>query len=247
MPDRRATFLSVVSPHDPRTCGLRRALTRVAASRRIASPASRTVRTWDRISVAIWTRSFSTSVSRAWNSLRLAATGASICSVACIRCWAEVSTDLRCCSATSWDSSRNCSTIVCRPASISSERATAASRWASATATSASALRGRDAGVGELLVHLRPARAGRRPSTGVAPRAHPTPRPSARATRESSAVVMQASSPRPPTEPGTTRPRAAFIAYPARYGPPRRRPCHDRDRGRWRRPSAGCCSGARRW
>ncbi len=138
MPDRPATFLSVVSPHDPRTCGLRRALTRDAASAARASPASRTDRTWDRISVRIWTRSFSTSVSLAWNSLRLAATGASSCSVACMRCCAEVSTDLRCCSATSWDSSRNCSTIVCRPASISSERATAASRWVRAPATSAS-------------------------------------------------------------------------------------------------------------
>ena len=51
MPESRATFLSVVSPHEPRTCGLRRALTSVAASRRMASPASRTVRTCDRISV----------------------------------------------------------------------------------------------------------------------------------------------------------------------------------------------------
>ena len=153
MPESRATFLSVVSPHEPRTCGLRSALTSVAASRRMASPASRTVRTCDRISVAIWTRSFSTSVSRAWNSLRLAATGASICSVACRRSLAVVSTDLRCCSATSCDSSRNCSTIACLPASISSARLLAASRWVRATATSACGPRCGDPGVRELLVH----------------------------------------------------------------------------------------------
>ena len=64
MPAISAARLSCVSPQAPRVCGLRRAVTRVAVSRRNVSPVSCTARTWERRSVAIATRSFSTSLSR---------------------------------------------------------------------------------------------------------------------------------------------------------------------------------------
>ena len=146
--------LELVSPHEPRTCGLRSAVTSDAVSLRSASPVSRTDRTWARRSVVIATRSFSTSVSRAWNCSRLAATGARICSVAWSRCAATVSTCLPWRSATSVDSSRNWSTIACRSAAISWARARAVSRCAMAPVTSASVLCGAGAGLGRLRAGL---------------------------------------------------------------------------------------------
>ena len=77
--------------------------------------------------------------------------------------------------------------------------------------------RGGDAGVGELLVQLgQLARVA--PIDWRRPTSTPSPAPTARARRTSSAVVMQASSPRPPTEPRTTRP-GALHRLPCRVWP----------------------------
>ena len=217
MPAISATFLSWVSPHEPRTCGLRSAVTSEAVSRRSDSPVSRTERTWAWRSVAMATRSFSTSVRRAWNFSRLAETGARSCSVAWSRCAVTVSTDLPCRSATSAESTLNWSIMVCRSAAISWARARAASRWAIAPATSASVcaalVRASAASVRASAAsaratasssRARPSSRSSRPEESARLSQAPThsPTTSVRSTRSSIGTVMRASSPMAPTQPG---------------------------------------------
>ena len=126
MPAISAARLSCVSPQAPRICGLRKAVTRVAVSLRNVSPVSCTARTWERRSVAIATRSFSTSPSRLSKRSKPSRTGVISSSVALSRASACASAARDCRSSVSVDMILNWSSIACLSAAISCARSTAA-------------------------------------------------------------------------------------------------------------------------
>ena len=169
---------------------------------------------------------------------------------------------LPCRSATSADSSRNWSTIACRSGGdllgasegrvalgdgARPRRPRSAPRWCEPRPPPC-ARRPRRLGRWPAPPGRGPARARRGRGDSARPSQAPAPRPSTRARSKSSAGVMEASSTQTTDRtPDHTPGMSACIAYSAGYGPPRRRPCHDRGRGRRRRPRADRLPGAAPW